>query len=55
MRIALCISGYFTNKVNDNLSDTNYIHQNIIDKINKKIIHLIFLYILLIRNQKIKY
>ncbi len=36
MRIALCISGYFTNKVNDNLSDTNYIHQNIIDKINKK-------------------
>ena len=34
MKIALCISGYFTNKVNDNLSKTNYIYQNIINKIN---------------------
>lgn len=34
MKVALCISGYFTNKVNDDLTKSNYIHQNIINKIN---------------------
>lgn len=31
MRIALCISGYFTNKNNDDLLKYNYIHDNIIN------------------------
>jgi hypothetical protein len=33
MKIALCISGYFTNKNNDNLLQTNYIYDNIINRI----------------------
>tara|TARA_Y100000768_G_C23989983_1_gene691762 strand:+ start:4012 stop:4254 length:243 start_codon:yes stop_codon:yes gene_type:complete len=36
MNIALCISGYFTNKNNDNLMETNYIHDNLINNIDKK-------------------
>ena len=31
--IALCIHGYFSNKDNDNLLLTNYIYDNIINKI----------------------
>ena len=34
MKIALCISGYFTNINNDNLLNSNYIYDNIINKIN---------------------
>lgn len=33
MKIALCISGYFTNKNNDNLLQSNYIYDNIINRI----------------------
>ena len=33
MNIALCISGYFTNKNNDNLLNSNYIYDNIINRI----------------------
>ena len=33
MKIALCISGYFTNKNNDNLLESNYIYDNIINRI----------------------
>ena len=33
MKIALCISGYFTNKVNDDLLNSNYIYDNIINPI----------------------
>ena len=29
MKIALCISGYFTNKNKDNLLQSNYIYDNI--------------------------
>jgi hypothetical protein len=32
MKIALCISGYFTNKNGDDLLTTNYIYENILDK-----------------------
>ena len=32
MKIALCISGYFSNKNGDNLSNSNYIYDNIINK-----------------------
>lgn len=35
MKIALCISGYFTNKNNDNLLETNYIYNNIINRIKE--------------------
>lgn len=35
MKIALCISGYFTNKNNDNLLKSNYIYDNIINNIYK--------------------
>ena len=31
MKIALCISGYFTNKNNDDLLKSNYIYDNIIN------------------------
>lgn len=34
MKIALCISGYFTNKNHDNLLQSNYIYHNIINNIN---------------------
>lgn len=34
MKIAICISGYFTNKVNSDLMKTNYIYDNIINNIN---------------------
>jgi hypothetical protein len=33
--IALCIHGYFSNKSGDDLSLTNYIYDNVVDKINK--------------------
>ena len=33
MKIALCVSGYFTNKVNDDLLQYNYIYDNIINRI----------------------
>ena len=33
MKIALCISGYFTNKNKDNLLQSNYIYDNIINHI----------------------
>jgi len=33
MKIALCISGYFTNKANDNLLQSNYIYDNVINRI----------------------
>ena len=33
-KIALCISGYFTNKNNDNLLNSNYIYDNIINNID---------------------
>jgi len=33
MKIALCISGYFTNKNNDNLLQSNYIYDYIINRI----------------------
>ena len=36
MKIALCISGYFTNKNNDNLLESNYIYNNIINRISNK-------------------
>ena len=32
MKIALCINGYFSNKNGDNLSSSNYIYDNIINK-----------------------
>jgi hypothetical protein len=32
MKIALCISGYFSNKNGDDLLTTNYIYENILDK-----------------------
>ena len=35
MKIALCISGYFTNKNNDNLLQSNYIYDNIVNNIDK--------------------
>jgi len=35
MKIALCISGYFTNKNNDDLLKTNYIYDNIINRIKE--------------------
>ena len=35
MKIALCISGYFTNKNNDNLLQSNYIYDYIINNIDK--------------------
>lgn len=35
MKIALCISGYFTNKNNDNLLQSNYIYNNIVNNIDK--------------------
>jgi len=34
MKIAVCISGYFSNKVNDDLNKLNLIHQNIINNID---------------------
>ena len=34
MKIALCISGYFINKNNDDLLQSNYIYDNIINRIN---------------------
>ena len=36
MKIALCISGYFTNKNNDNLLQSNYIYDNIINPIKNE-------------------
>jgi len=33
MKIALCISGYFTNKTNSDLISTNAIYANIIDRV----------------------
>lgn len=33
-KIALCISGYFKNKNNDDLINTNYIYDNIINKVD---------------------
>ena len=35
MKIALCISGYFTNKNNDDLLQYNYIYDNIINRIKE--------------------
>ena len=35
MKISLCIYGYFTNKNNDNLLNSNYIYDNIINTIDK--------------------
>jgi len=35
MKIALCISGYFTNKNNDDLLKSNYIYDNIINRIKE--------------------
>lgn len=35
MKVALCISGYFTNKNGDNLLQSNYIYDNIINRIDK--------------------
>ncbi len=36
MKIALCVSGYFTNKVNDDLLQYNYIYDNIINRITRR-------------------
>ena len=35
MKIALCISGYFSNKNNDDLLETNYIYNNVINPIKQ--------------------
>lgn len=36
MKLALCISGYFTNKVNDDLLQSNYIYDYIINRVKNE-------------------
>ena len=45
MKIALCISGYFTNKNRDNLMNSNYIYDNIINGLNNNNNHALDIFI----------